>query len=180
MVSISNSSRRNNANINSGYTLPVLYFTLGAIFMSLFGRMSTLMSISGRMYRNDLDPNAVESALHMPRMNNQDERNFNEIEGGIPEVDSTQQESHLTKELHKKQKQVLVLQEQLDFATQQLQDHQTKIAKYDEALAELYKSRKRYGASESHAQSLNATLSDANDKIEKVKSILRGSKQNND
>eukprot|EP00980_Cylindrotheca_fusiformis_P023061 scaffold10086_cov72-Cylindrotheca_fusiformis.AAC.3 len=61
---------------------------------------------------------------------------------------------------------------QLEIAEQQLEDQRDKISKYDEAVEELYKSRKQFGQSEVQVQSLNITLSDANDKIDKIKSIL--------
>lgn len=144
--------------------------------MSLFGRLSALVSISGRMYRNDLDPNVVESAMHMPMLRQQQQQEnvpSNEAEGGIPQVESNQQHQHLTEELNKKKELVKSLQDQLDAANQQLEANRDKIAKYEEAVEELYKSRKQYGHSESQAQSLNETLSKANDKIEQVKSILR-------
>jgi septal ring factor EnvC (AmiA/AmiB activator) len=177
MVSMSNSSRRQGNNNKSGNALPVLYFALGAIFMSLFGRLSALVLISGRMDRNDLDPNVVESAMHMPMLRQQQQHQnvpSNEAEGGIPQTDSNQQHQHLTEELNKKKELVKSLQDQLDAANQQLEANRDKIAKYEEALEELYKSRKQYGHSENQSQSLNETLSKANDKIEQVKSILRG------
>jgi septal ring factor EnvC (AmiA/AmiB activator) len=177
MVSVSNSSRRQGNNDKYGNVLPVLYFALGAIFMSLFGRLSALVSISGMMYRNDLDPNVVESAMHMPMLRQQQEQQnvpYNEVEGGTPQIDSNQQHQHLTEELNKKKELVKSLQDQLDAANQQLEANRDKIANYEEAVEELYKSRKQYGHSESQAQSLNETLSQANDKIEQVKSILRG------
>ncbi|KAL3930235.1 MAG: hypothetical protein SGBAC_011848 [Bacillariaceae sp.] len=185
MVSISNSSR-NKKDPLSGPTLPFLYFCLGAIFMSLFGRLSTMMNVSsGKAYSNELDPNAVLGAakMNMPGFGSSHNNKHqqvgivpgNEAEGGLPDTNPQQQYQHLTDELHKKQHAYVELEEKFKEAQSQLQEQQEKITKYESVVDELYKSRRRYGQSEEQKESLNSTLLQVEDKIDRVRSILRGS-----
>lgn len=185
MVAISNSSRNKKDPLLSGPALPFLYFCLGAIFMSLFGRMSTMMNVSsGKAYSNELDPNAVLGAarMNMPGfIGNSHQQDVgiivpgNEAEGGLPDTNPQQQYQHLTDELHKKQHAYVELEEKFKQAQSQLQEQQEKITKYESVVDELYKSRRRYGQSEEQKESLNSTLLEVEGKIDRVRSILRGS-----
>lgn len=163
MVSISKGSNRK----NDGPILPLLYFCLGAIFMSLFGRLSTMMNV-GKAYRNELDPNAVLSAMDRPK---QQFVPNNQAEGGLPD---NQEYQHFVNELKQKQGLISDLEDKLSQAQSQLHEQTKKIAKYESVVEELYQSRRRYGQSEEQKESLNLTLAEVEEKIEKVRSILRG------
>ncbi|CAJ1959490.1 unnamed protein product [Cylindrotheca closterium] len=177
MVSISTPSRnRKHDPLMSGPTLPFLYFCLGAMFMSLFGRLSTMMNVSsGKAYSNELDPNAVLNDLPGGNPHNRlQQQQVGEVEGGLPNTNPQQQYQYLTDELQKKQHSYLELETKYKEAQAQLQSQQEKIAKYESVVDELYKSRRRYGQSEEQKESLNSTLLEVEEKIDKVRSILRG------
>lgn len=172
MVSIS----RNNRNNKDGPTLPFLYFCLGAIFMSLFGRLSTMMNVSsGKAYRNELDPHAILLTDNAPKQQQHNANdNHNEAEGGLPNLNPNQEYQHFVDELKKKQTTITELEDKYEQAQTQLKEQAEKIAKYESVVDELYKSRRRYGQSEEQKESLNVTLLRVEDKMEQVRSILRG------
>jgi hypothetical protein len=167
MVSIKANGRQ---NLKTTFS-PLVFFFLGATFMSFLGRLADLYTISGKLHRDNLDPSVIEK-MDVAKKSDISFRNLilSEEDGGPPKG---KQMKFVTDELAKKTAQTKDLEYKLDEAKAEASTNKEKAQKYDDIFDQLQKSRHKYSLEKQEAESLNVTLTSMNDKMKKVQAILQ-------